>query len=459
MLFGLYTLFVAVTISVISAFYSVVGLTAIFPGSFWPIVILGTALEVGKVTAAMWLKLNWHRANITYKLYLVPAVGILMLLTSMGIFGGLSKAHLDQSSSTGNISAQVALLDEKIATEKENSQNIRKALKQMDDSVDQLMSRSTSESGADKAVNTRKSQQRERQKLLADLSASQAKIDKLNEQRAPIAVEVRKAEVEVGPIKYIAALLYGDNPDSNLLERAVRWVIIIIVLVFDPLALVLILSGQQSIKWAKLEKTTSKPKTEESPKPTVNDEAPQTKPLESKILDSNPYLKKSFSHFKNLSPMVANTSSTTTSVITDDKISSSIGDMPAGSDSIIANEHPSNNPLDELKLSEQLIPQADNAPQANAFGNRRYGIKFPTDVVRGDVYIRVDYVPNRMFKFNGAQWIEVDKAQASKYNYDDEYLSYLIERLENNEYDLNQLTEREQDLIEEKIQNLKNDKT
>jgi hypothetical protein len=250
MIYGYFTLLVALTISAIAEYYSIVGLTAIFSAAFWPIVVMGAALGVGKLTAAVWLKLNWNRASWVYKCYLVPSVAVLMLLTSIGCFGYLSKAHSDQSLVSGDSQARVAMYDEKIKTARENIETNRRALKQMDESVDQVMGRSADEKGADKAVSLRRSQQKERGRLLAEIENEQKKIASLNEESAPLRAEFRKVESEVGPIKYIAALIYGDNPDNSILEKAVRLVIIIIVAVFDPLALVLLLAAQQSIRWA-----------------------------------------------------------------------------------------------------------------------------------------------------------------------------------------------------------------
>ena len=187
MIFGFFTLFVALVISAVAAYYSIVGLTAIFSAAVIPIIIMGAALEVGKLTAAVWLKMNWARANFTYKLYLVPAVAFLMLLTSMGIFGFLSKAHSDQSLVGGDVTAKIAVYDEKIKTARENIDVNRKALKQMDEAVDQSMGRSTDEKGADKAVAVRRGQQKERSRLLAEIAAEQKSISQLSEERAPIA--------------------------------------------------------------------------------------------------------------------------------------------------------------------------------------------------------------------------------------------------------------------------------
>ena len=250
MLFGYFTLLVALLIEVVGAYYSITGLAAIFSGAVVPILIMGGVLEVGKVTAAVWLKNNWHRASLQFKAYLLPAVTLLMFITSMGIFGFLSKAHNDQNLISGDVTSKIAIYDEKIKIQKDNIESARKALQQMDAAVDQTMSRSNDEKGADKATAIRRSQARERTNLQNEISRAQAEIVKLNDQRAPIAAEVRKVEAEVGPIKYIAKLIYGDNPDANILEKAVVWVIMMIVAVFDPLALVLILAAQQSIRWA-----------------------------------------------------------------------------------------------------------------------------------------------------------------------------------------------------------------
>jgi hypothetical protein len=215
---------------------------------------MGSVLELGKVITTVWLHKYWDRAALQFKLYLVPAIGILMLITSMGIFGFLSKAHLDQAVPAGDVSAQVQIFDDKIKTERDNIEAARKALKQMDAQVDEKLSRTTDDRGAERAVQIRRTQTKERTNLQNEISSAQKKISALQEQRAPVASQARKVEAEVGPIKYIAALIYGDNPEANLLEKAVRWVIILIVLVFDPLALVLILAADQTFVWHREDK-------------------------------------------------------------------------------------------------------------------------------------------------------------------------------------------------------------
>ena len=286
MLFGYLLLAVALTISLTAAFYSIAGLTAIFAAAFWPIVIMGSVLELGKVITTVWLHKYWDRVAVQFKLYLVPAIVILMLITSMGIFGFLSKAHLDQAVPAGDISSQVQIFDDKIKTERDNIEAARRALKQMDAQVDEKLSRTTDDRGAERAVQIRRNQSKERTNLQNEISSAQKKISALQEQRAPIASQARKVEAEVGPIKYIAALIYGDNPDANLLEKAVRWVIILIVLVFDPLALVLILAADQTFEWHRPKRRDDweqvwQPKSEAWPEWKEDASAPK-KPVEVK---------------------------------------------------------------------------------------------------------------------------------------------------------------------------------
>jgi hypothetical protein len=327
----------------VAIYYSVLGLASIFAAAVIPIVVMGTILEVSKLVAAWWLKVNWHRAPFFLKSYMLVAVLVLMLITSMGIFGFLSRAHSDQAIPTGDIASQVAIFDEKIKTQRDNIEAARKALAQMDAQVDARLARSEDDRGAERAVQIRRQQARERTVLQNEIAKAQAEIAVINEQKAPIASQLRTIEAEVGPIKYIAKLIYGDNPDANILEKAVTWVIIIIVFVFDPLAVLLLLSSQLSFQWYRQEK--EKPVVEESSEQDVeeffqrgklvargldaDEEArlaeeanaliaeieretpevtlPEEKPVEPEksILEQHPYLNKGFSHFENLQPMVS----------------------------------------------------------------------------------------------------------------------------------------------------------
>jgi hypothetical protein len=246
-----YLLFaVALSLSALAAYYAVMGLIAIFAAAVVPIALMGSLLEASKLVVASWLYRNWKQIPTLMKSYFVGALIVLMMLTSMGIFGFLSKAHLDQAIPSGDVQSKLALIDEKIKTEKENINANRKELTQLDAQVDQTIARTTEASGTDRAIAIRRGQQKDRVRILNEIGAAQAKIAKYNEERAPIASEVRKVEAEVGPIKYIAALIYGDESanDITMLEKAVRIVTILIVIVFDPLAVLLLIAANWNLK-------------------------------------------------------------------------------------------------------------------------------------------------------------------------------------------------------------------
>jgi hypothetical protein len=275
-----YLLFaVALSLSALAAYYAVMGLVAIFAAAVVPIALMGSMLEASKLVVASWLYQNWKEIPALMKSYFVVALVVLMMLTSMGIFGFLSKAHLDQAIPTGDVQSKLALIDEKIKTEKENINANRKELTQLDAQVDQTIARTDDTKGTERAITVRRSQQKDRARILNEIGTAQTKIAKYNEERAPIASEVRKVEAEVGPIKYIAALIYGDESsnDTNMLEKAVRIVTILIVIVFDPLAVLLLIAANWNLKHTggrKWNEFFEKPPVEDFPEKEIrlNDE-------------------------------------------------------------------------------------------------------------------------------------------------------------------------------------------
>ena len=263
----------AFLLSGIAGYYSIVGLALIFPGAFWPVVIMGSALEFSKLVTASWLYRNWKVAPVLLKTYLTTAVCILMLITSMGIFGFLSKAHIEHSVEMGPVADKVAVYDEQIASLKQRVEEDKRAIKTMDDSVDQILSRSTSEESATKSVNIRKSQQKERTRLANDITQTQKEITRIQEEKAPIMAQLRKTEADVGPIKYVAELIYG-SADTGIIDKAVRLVIMIIMVVFDPLAVLLLISANLSLGLGKKKEGWTQewvPKSEEWPKYELDD--------------------------------------------------------------------------------------------------------------------------------------------------------------------------------------------
>ena len=286
-------LLTGLTISAVAIYYSVVGLAAIFSAAVIPIIVMGSALEVAKLVCASWLKANWSQAPRLMKIYMTTAVIVLMLITSMGIFGFLSKAHSDQSLVSGDVMSRISIYDEKIRTSKENIDANRKALTQMDAAVDQSMARSTDEKGADKAVAIRRGQAKERARLQAEIAQEQKNIAQLNDQAAPIRAEVRKVEAEVGPLKYIAAFVYGET-DETVLEKAVTWVIITIIVVFDPLAVIMLLAAQMTFGWKKEQELV--PAYEPDDGPLTDEQLEQIRTSTALFVDHGEHPKDTFEH-------------------------------------------------------------------------------------------------------------------------------------------------------------------
>ena len=251
MFLGLLTLLTSLTISSVAVYYSVSGLAAIFAGAYYPIIIMGAALEVGKLVTASWLHKNWTTAPKVLKAYLIISVVVLMLITSLGIFGFLSRAHIEQGAPVGDVVAQVELLDEKISAKRNEIEQARTALKNLDDVVGQFLAKGKDERSVAAANNARKNQQVERNKTSKVIEDAQKEISKLQEQKLPLTKQVRQIESEVGPIKYIAAFMYGNKPNQDLLEKAVTWMILTIIFVFDPLAVLLLIASQISFAYKK----------------------------------------------------------------------------------------------------------------------------------------------------------------------------------------------------------------
>jgi hypothetical protein len=475
------TLAVALSLSIIAAYYSIAGLTAIFAAAVIPIIVMGGILEIGKVVVTLWLHEYWRQCRFLMKVYLVPAVAVLMLITSMGIFGFLSKAHTDQSMISGDVQAKIAIFDEKIKTERDNIDANRKALKQLDDAVDQVMGRSTDERGAERSVQIRRSQQAERGRLLKEIEQSQKRIAALNEERAPIAAEVRKVEAEVGPIKYIAALVYGDNPDANLLEAAVRWVIILLVVVFDPLAIMMLLAATESLKWERerrkqpASEADNDPPTDsqveqiqessqdikQDPHPTGWMFTPVDKPnTEKSIFEQHPYLLEPFAHFKDLVPIVHKPEVAKDSV--DDEYDEDEYDEDHPSVKAAMKVWKEQNPDSTLKgeRAKLVRGEIDILPWMKLVADNElpreprstFGPMFPEDSTKGDSHVRTDKMPNQVYKHNGTNWILVDKNQTANYTYNEAYIDHLIAKIDTGEYDIDLLSDAEREQIAQRLQ-------
>jgi len=490
-------LLVALLLSAVAAFYSIVGLTAIFAAAVIPIVIMGSILEVAKITVTIWLHEYWGQCKRAMKLYLVPAVFVLMVLTSMGIFGFLSKAHLDQTVPAGDIVSQVSLFDEKIKNERDTIANARILLSQLDKAVNDISGAPDREvngrviSSAERALQVRRQQARDRAALVKTIEDAQARIVKLQEERAPLASQARKVEAEVGPIKYVAALIYGDQTDATMLEKAVRWMIILIVAVFDPLAIMMLLAATESMKWERErraqqlgEETQDGPNNDNDAgastsvdRPddrSVVDEQPITEVVsipdepEVKVVPSDPP-KPNSPVYVNMPDIVTPSEPEIQYQVLEDVIDPDYYDdtdrvNETDPEKMAKRAWKTANPNDTIHRHEALLEagkidrlpwQEDLRARADdeTYNSVDFGIAFPVNPAKGDAYIRVDYLPSRLFKWNGDKWIEVDKDTTDSFTYNDNYIDHLIAKISSGEYDPELLNDNEREQIEQRLRN------
>jgi len=697
MLLGLLILFVALALSGIAAYYSIIGLTAIFAAAVIPIIVMGGVLEVAKLACTVWLHQNWQRARFVMKLYLVPAVAVLMFITSMGIFGFLSKSHIEQSAMGTEQIEQVKVIDDKLLRaqakverwnteigrlnrgetsgridglitreqdridkankriqpqiDAENSkvkglrlqadkeiaqQNKRlgdaqkrtsadiaiaeKRLAQLDKDVAAYTSQGTTTGGvftADvdnvkKGNQLRASQKPERdalekaiakakrteigvaskvqreitninkrlagqikvvdanvakirtgitktidsananiakytleagssnknvdvriKELELNIENIQPQIDGLREEKFVFEKQYRQFEAEVGPVKYIAQLIYGDNPDQNLLESAVRWVIILIVAVFDPLAIMMLLAATETFAWRRQDKETavetvttmpspvpveedSKEPEQEAPEESEPDQSDTDGPAdeepgetrsedkfdggetdintEEPIQDPRPVERTLHVEHIVLPPhdepeYVPNPE------VEEELVETKVYDNDGRQDEPVYIEEPTEeeiqqveedifawkeededdpnkrakriwkrlNPDDTMKNQEHMLARGETNvlpweqyidqpdEKLEQFATSTFGDTFPTHPIKGDTYVKTDVFPSTLHKFNGDQWIEVDKETSGSYVYNDMYIQHLIEKLGSGEYDPELLNDAERSAIEEQL--------
>jgi len=568
---------VALCLSTVAAFYSIVGLTAIFAAAIIPVVIMGTILEVAKLVITVWLHEYWQKVKWAMRLYLVPAVAVLMFITSMGIFGFLSKAHIEQVGAGQENAAQIqritvelkrqadvvakaeeraktlettgtgadANVNSQIRTEQgridsalarvqpaiEEQQKIidgqtklySDQVAKIDEQLTQLQkfidakevdkaqalvgakpdgdwgtgtaravtnwkaARAAERTAAiakleeankdptiraarDEILRIRKTvetQVAESNKLIDRLrnqlgkgdtasvealvneqqekiKAANAEIETLTQKKYTLEAEYRKLEVEVGPIKYIAELIYGDTTDQSILERAVRWVIILIVAVFDPLAVMMLLAATESMTW--IRKVLPAPTVISAPSEPVKEKTPRYQPGIKKH-------RVRIRRRKRKQPVVA------TPVVEDD-------DEDDPTENIAIREAKKNwkaensgSTLKEQKrlLSQGLIdrlPWEENIPTLETqpvVDKVPFGQMWPDNPIKGFMFLRTDYMPSKLFKFNGNKWIEVDKSLTDSYAYNSAYIEYLMDKVVAGEYDPELLSPAEQEQIELKL--------
>lgn len=278
---------IAMFLSGIAAFYAVSGLVAIFSAAAIPIAIMGGGLEVAKLVVASWLYRRWKNINFLMKTYFSISLIVLMLLTSMGIFGFLSKAHIEQKGVSGTNELQITQIDNNIAREQKRIKDAELVISQLDKAV-QILLDNDRVRGNSGAIATRNNQKDERDVLQATIEDATSKIVALENTKQPLLQSQLAQELEIGPLKYVAELIYGDKAKDHF-DEAVRWVIIAIIFVFDPLAVMLLIAwnkemGMRVTPVAPVTPTYNPPKRRE---PTSVDNKPKKEPeKESEVLNT-----------------------------------------------------------------------------------------------------------------------------------------------------------------------------
>jgi hypothetical protein len=572
---------VALCLSAVAAFYSIVGLTAIFAASVIPVVIMGTILEVAKLTITVWLHEYWSRVKWAMRVYLVPSVVILMFITSMGIFGFLSKAHIEQvgvgqenaaqlqrieaelgrqadivakaevrartleTSGTGadaNVNSQIKTEQDRIdaalarvqpAIDEQNkiidaqtriyqdqinkidqqsqqlqgfidTKAIDKAQALVGTAVDSNWGPGTAAAvrnwqaarARERAAAVEKLEQantnptiraareeisRVRRTVEAQVAESNRLVDRLrnqlgkgdtasvetlvNEQQDRIKTatseidtltkkkyelqaEFRKLEVEVGPIKYIAELIYGESTDANLLEKAVRWVIILIVVVFDPLAVMMLLAATESRSWVRGIIPPPPPAPVVPPPPTEETSRARYEPVPKRSRNRVRRRRKAqLEALQNLDQKK-----------TEPILEEDFDDHPEETAAIKEAKRcwKADNPDKTLKEQRHLLAQGliDHLPWETylpATESIPFGQVLPDNPVKGYQFLNTGYIPSKLFKYNGTKWIEVDKNLTDSYAYNIAYIDYLMDKIVTGEYDPELLSPAEQEQIELKL--------
>ena len=297
MFLTLLTFLSAISISVIAAGYSIVGLATLFAGAVVPIIAMGSALEVGKLVAASWLYHNWNSdVPRLLKSYLFGAIIVLVFITSLGIFGFLSKAHLDQVKPVSGNNIKIELLDKQI-----NQQNliIDRAEKQIN-LLDKALEVYIDKEYVSKGLKERKKQEEERTLLTNTINDASDKIFELTNSKAELQLSQDKIEAEVGPIKYVAELIYGENAQDNF-DKAVRFVILILIFVFDPLAVLLLIAANISLRQWRKKRNLIKSEEKFNLKEKLDRERSKLKKVREKTRDYRKMMTK-IGDFKDMSP-------------------------------------------------------------------------------------------------------------------------------------------------------------
>lgn len=493
----------------VAAVFAIYGIIAIFAGMPQFALVMGAVIELGKVVGISWLYRNWSEPT-KIKYAMAPLVLVAMMLTSMGIFGLLSKAHLEQTSPVANNEIQIERLDQQINREQSRITDAEQVISQLDQSVQALIDFDRIR-GPDGALAVRESQAEQRDLLRQTIDTAQTEVDRLEDQKLDLSQQLRAIELEVGPVKYLAELVYGTETDRT--EEAVRWVIIAFIFVFDPMAILLLMAANYTLDQRKKqpivpeilkeepiveskEELDVKENTEElnngndttddsdtSDYIVKSDSQPEPEPIGGEPSEGSNNLQETvvgtderdIVFVQPEGPIDINTSvsvepvSITQPSAVDDAaqvIAESAALQKKPQDKQITTEGVTlivdvgdgyveyNKQLFQKDALKEIRPDLFSIkPDELYMPSSSFGTQFPKIAKKKDIFVRVDVTPNKVYRFEGSKWIEINKNLSSTYLYDQEYIKYLINKIDQGEYDIDLLSEQEKSQIEEYLSN------
>lgn len=424
---------VALFLSGVAEFFGITGLVALFPAAPLSVIVMGIALALAKIATVIWLAKYWSDSRVLHRLYLLFAVMVLMFINTASCFGYLSKAHTDSALAPAAKVSQLEHIDTKIATHLEEIASLKSELAMLDKQVNSYLDRGVEVNTVTKSVQLRRNQAADRKRIQKDLDAAQTAISTLREQRVPIDMELKKLEAEVGPIKYVAAVIYGDNPDSNLLDRAVRWMTILLVVVFDPLAVALVIAANYS---KELETKLRAKREEQEIEPEILRLAdPVQMPVSEPVVFEPP---------EEVTPPAVASDATVAKKQRKPKKPKATkqAEQPKGAKT---REH-TNFPIPLKGMTREVIRPTDDylifqgkkthvrvvretspklfmTPEEEKIPMLRYGVEFPKIAASGERFTRIDLSPHCLFMFVAGEWVLVSELDSDHYINDPQYLS------------------------------------
>lgn len=234
--------FASLLVAGVAAFYSIIGLSTIFAGAFTAVVIMASVLEFAKIITAVYVHNRWRDINKVFRIYLSTAVLVLMLITSLGIFGFLSKAHIDSQTTIADNTIQIELIDNKIKSEQKVVNYVDSQFELLDNAYEQWISKGY----MTRALNEREKQKEDRTALAQQQEEAASRLGDLISQRSELEKEAVRQSAEIGPIKYVAEMVYGTDSEEYI-DDAARILIIFLIFAFDPLAIVLLIASTNAI--------------------------------------------------------------------------------------------------------------------------------------------------------------------------------------------------------------------